>query len=107
MSVERTLNFPDEIETLGEEFSRNSPFARKAPLKPLRHPGEVVHEQDLSLVFPTPEAVPSTPASSRLPNRSHENPAIRSDEKTRLDNPLNANGERKSGAFRKIRLNRK
>lgn len=47
LSVERTLNFPDEIKTLGEEFSRNSLFARKAPLKPLQLPGEVVHDQIL------------------------------------------------------------
>ena len=80
----------DEIEILGEEFSRNSPFARKALLKPLRLPGEVVHESaehDLSLVSSTPEELPSTPASSRFSNRSHESPAIGSNENTRLDNP--------------------
>ena len=80
----------DEIEILGEEFSRNSPFARKALLRPLRLPGEVVHESaehDLSLVSSTPEELPSTPASSRVSNRSHESPAIGSNEKTRLDNP--------------------
>jgi len=48
----------DEIDILGEGYSRNSPFAHKALLKPLRPPGEVVHESaehDLSLVSPTPE----------------------------------------------------
>jgi len=56
----------DEIGILGEEFSRNSPFARKPPLRALRLPGEVVHEHGLSLVSPTLEEVPSTPASSSL-----------------------------------------
>jgi len=80
----------DEIEILGEEFSKNSPFARKALLKPLRLPGEVVHESaehDLSLVSSTPEEPPSTPVSPRFSNISHESLTIGSDEKTRLDNP--------------------
>ena len=80
----------DEIEILGEELSRNSPFARKSPLKPLRLPGEMVHESaehDLSLVSPIPEELPSTPTSSRVSNRSHQSPIIASNEKMRLDNP--------------------
>ncbi|KAG0131909.1 hypothetical protein HOY82DRAFT_607064 [Tuber indicum] len=60
----------DEIEILAEEFSRNSPFANKSPLKPLRLLGEVVHKDRLGPASPTPE--------------EH---VMRSSDKMRLDNP--------------------
>ncbi|CUS07034.1 unnamed protein product [Tuber aestivum] len=80
----------DEIEILGEEFSRNSPFARRALLGPLRLPEEVVRENaehDLSLVSSIPEELPASPDSSKFSDRPHESPAMESNESTRLDNP--------------------